>query len=586
MKKNLVYKLFATYLLLALAAIVTVHIHLGNHIKSHLNDEIEQTLLTHARLINVTSSLPEMERSSRSIAETAETRVTLLNKKGDVLADTEGVAEEMENHFNRPEIQEARLKGTGTATRLSKTLGIDTLYVAVAVGTESDALGYIRLARPLTEVRNSMNALRRSLLQSFAIIGIISFIIACIFSIRLVSPIQEMEEFTAKLQKGEFPGTLLIGADDERGQLARNINYLVGELREKIDLAIEEKGKLEAAFASMTDGVLILDEEGTIEVCNDSFTAMFPGVSREVIGETPLNALRNLDLHDALERFGETGETLSREITIEDGSFRVMEVTLCPIHGVSEDEMKTMIVFHDVTRLKQLEKTRADFVANVTHEIKTPLTAIIGCIETLREGALDDREETDHFLEIIERQAARLNRLVDDLLIISDLELGALPLAPEELTLESVLDGLWTLVASQAEKKGVVLEKDVPSDLPSLRADRDRLAQILLNVLDNAVKFTDPGGSVSLSAAKTDGDGLEIRVADTGIGIPAGHLARLGERFYRVDRDRSRRSGGTGLGLSIVKHLMAAHGGGMHISSRPGRGTEVRLVFPLARTGD
>ncbi|OPL15574.1 MAG: hypothetical protein AVO39_07710 [delta proteobacterium MLS_D] len=582
MKKNLLYKLFATYLLLALAAIVTIHIHLGGHIKSHLKADIEQTLLTYARLINVTASLPDMERSAQSIAETAQTRVTLLNKKGDVLADTEGVAKKMENHFNRPEIQEARLRGTGTATRLSKTLGIDTLYVAVAAGTESDTLGYIRLARPLTEVRDSMNALRRSLLQSFAIIGIISFIIACIFSIRLVSPIQEMEEFTAKLQKGEFPGTLLIGADDERGRLARNINYLVRELREKIDLAVDEKGKLEAAFAAMTDGVLILDKEGTIEVCNDSFKIMFPGISGEAIGETPLNALRNLELHDALQHFEETGETLSREIAIEDGSFRVMEVTLCPVHGGSDNETKTMIVFHDVTRLKQLEKTRSDFVANVTHEIKTPLTAIIGCIETLREGALDNREEADHFLEIIERQAVRLNRLVDDLLTISNLELGALPLVTEDLSLESVLDGLWTLVASQAQKKGVVLEKNVPSDLPSLQADRDRLAQILFNVLDNAVKFTDPGGSVSLSASKTEGDGLEIRVADTGIGISAGHLARLGERFYRVDKDRSRRSGGTGLGLSIVKHLMAAHGGTMNISSRPGRGTEVRLFFPLA----
>lgn len=583
MKKNLVYKLFATYLLLALVAILTVNIHLGGHIKSHLNERIEQDLLTYARLINVTASMAEMEASARHIAETAGTRVTLIDKRGVVLADTEHSPADMENHFNRPEVQEARVRGTGSAKRLSATLGIEKLYVAVAIEDASKTIGYIRLARPLTEVKESINALNLALIQSFLLIGVISFVIAFIFSQRLVSPIQEMEEFTTRLAQGEFPGTLLISAADERGRLARNINYLVNELREKIDWATEEKSKLEAAFSSMTDGVLILDEEGIVEVCNDSFKSMFPSGSRGIIGTTPLDAFRNVDLQDALDVFSRNRQILSREISLDDRHARVMEVTLCPIRGLPSNEAKTMVVFHDVTRMKQLEKMRADFVANVTHEIKTPLTAILGCIETLNEGALESRDTALHFLDVIGRHAERLNRLVDDLLIISDLEMGDLPLVREEVSLESLLIGLWPLIESQALKKEVRLEKDVPAELPPLKGDRDRLIQILLNLLDNAVKFTDSGGTVSLRAAEIEPGSLEIRVSDTGIGIPGSDLPRLGERFFRVDRARSRQSGGTGLGLSIVKHLVAAHGGRMSISSQPGRGTDVRLVFPVAK---
>lgn len=583
-KANLVYKLFATYLFLALAAILIIHFHLGGHIKSHLQHKTEESLLTYARILNVASSISEMEKAARQIADTAGTRVTLLDTKGNVIADTESRPQYMENHYDRPEIQEARVRGVGRDTRLSRTLGIETLYISVIIGDESNAAGYIRLARALTDVRESVNALSWALVESFALIGVLSLIIAFIFSQRLVSPIQEMEDFTAKLQKGEFPGTLLISAPDERGRLARNINHLVGELRDKIEWATEEKGKLEAAFGSMADGVFILDGEGIVELCNDSFKRMFPGASGNIIGKTPLDALRNVALQDALDQFTVTREVVSREISIDAGGEQcVMEVTLCPIMGLPRSETKTMVVFHDVTRIKRLEKTRADFVANVTHEIKTPLTAILGYIETLSEGALDNREEALNFLDVIGRHARRLNRLVDDLLVISDLELGELPLSIADISLQSVVESLWSLMDTQASKKGLTISREIPEDLPPLKADRDRLAQILLNLLDNAIKFTDSGGTVSLKAEKSERNTLEVTVSDTGIGISSNHIARLGERFYRVDRARSRHSGGTGLGLSIVKHLVSAHGGEMRIHSRAGRGTEIRLSFPLEK---
>jgi two-component system phosphate regulon sensor histidine kinase PhoR len=239
-----------------------------------------------------------------------------------------------------------------------------------------------------------------------------------------------------------------------------------------------------------------------------------------------------------------------------------------------------MLVFHDVTRIKKLEKMRADFVANVTHELKTPLTAILGFIETLQAGAVEDKETAAKFLEVIGRQASRLNRLIDDLLVISNIELGEMKFYFEGVDLGESINTALSIIEQKAREKENVIKKDIPEGLPLVRADRDRLFQIFLNILDNAVKFNNQGGEVDVSATVRDGE-IVVRISDTGSGIPQSEISRLGERFYRVDKARSRELGGTGLGLSIVKHLMMAHGGRMEIESQVGRGTTVTLYFPM-----
>lgn len=587
MKMNLFYKLFATYVVIALVAILVIDFQMGAQIKKAMRDRIEQSLMIRSQLITLTSSLsslPAIEQEMSRIASITDARVTLIAADGRVIADSETAASEMDNHLNRTEIQEARLKGKGSATRFSRTLGIDTLYVAVPVTRDGSIEGYIRLARPLTEVKKAVNALNIVLLQSFLLAGALSFLVAFIFSARFVSPIQEMEQFTKRLQEGEMPGTLLINADDERGSLARNINYMVTELKERIDQAREEKGKLEAAFASMADGVLILDGEGTIEHLNSSFKNMFTVHYGDIVGKTPLDAFKNLDLQKALDRFRETGAPVAQEISLGEEDIRTVDVTISPIEGLPRGDEKTMLVFHDVTRLKKLEKMRVDFVANVTHEIKTPLTAILGFIETLKGGAIDDRKTALRFLQTIHNHAQRLNRLVDDLLTISDIELGETKISFEDISFVPVIEGILPIIELQASKKDITVKTELPEELPLVKADRDKVIQIFLNVLDNAVKFTDEGGTVSISA-QDNGDGkVAVRISDTGIGIPKAEIPRLGERFYRVDKTRSREMGGTGLGLSIVKHLLMAHRGSMSIDSRPGRGTTISLFFPIAKS--
>jgi two-component system phosphate regulon sensor histidine kinase PhoR len=256
-------------------------------------------------------------------------------------------------------------------------------------------------------------------------------------------------------------------------------------------------------------------------------------------------------------------------------------VNISAVHGLPGSEEKTMMVFHDMTRLKRLEKMREELVANVTHEIKTPLTAIIGFIETLQDGALEEPLTAKTFLNTIAENARRLNRLVDDLLTLSNIELGEMTLRLEGVTVSDVVAHVLPVFESKAKEKNLKIDNIFPEDLSPIHADRDRLAQILMNILDNAVKYTPEGGHVAISAHEADKDYVVIQVMDTGIGIPKSEIPRLGERFYRVDKTRSRELGGTGLGLSIVKHLMKAHKGKIEIESKMGVGTTVSLYFPL-----
>jgi two-component system phosphate regulon sensor histidine kinase PhoR len=582
MKGNLFYKIFGTYMVIILLAMAIVGFQVTGQIKAKQMAKIESDLTAYAETIDLLCTPSKVESNLGILAKRADARITIIDGTGNVLCDSEAPASEMDNHLNRTEIQEARVKGKGTAIRYSRTLGIDTLYVAVPMMKDSQIRGYVRLARPLHEIKKTLNAVNILIFQSFALVGVISFIIAFIFSSRLVSPIQEMEQFTRKLQDGDMSGMLLIHSSDEMGRLARNINYIVTELEEKVRFADEEKGKLEAAFASMADGVLVLDREGRIEELNQSFKAIFGIRRRDIIRRTPLEAFRNIELERVIDRFMETGLPVTEEIILGGAPDMILDVSISSIHGLPKGEKKTMIVFHDVTRLKKLEKMRVDFVANVTHEIKTPLTAILGFIETLQEGAIDNEDTARKFLQTIRKHAERLNRLVDDLVVISNIELGESRLFFESVALGGIMENVLSMIDPRAREKEIILTKDIPDDLPPLRADRDRLNQILLNVLDNAVKFTPEKEKISVTARLHDNEKhIIVTIADTGIGIPKSEISRLGERFYRVDKTRSRELGGTGLGLSIVKHLMKAHGGEIDIESRLGGGTTVSLSFPV-----
>lgn len=581
MKGRLFFKIFATYLAIAVLAIGIVGFLAGSQIRAKLEQQIENELMAHARIVDL-YPMKEIQAHVGEIADIARARVTIIDGEGNVIAETDPEAAALGSHLERPEIQEARVRGKGKTTRYSRTLKEDMIYVALPIRKGPEIVGYIRLARPLGEVRKTIEEFTAILLQSFLIILVSSVFVAFLFSRRLTTPIRDMEHFTERLRRGETPGTLMIRSSDEIGLLAENINYMVDELQKRIASLQEEKAKVEAAFSSALDGILILDHQGRIETVNRGMWTMIGERYRDIVGKTPLEAFRNLSLQKALDQYRSCDMPVSQEIELGEGEPIMLDVSITPVRGVDAAEGKTMLVFHDVTRLKKLERMRVDFVANVTHEIKTPLTAILGFVETLQEGAIEDRETAKKFLSTIARHAGRLNRLVEDLLTISNIELGEMRFCFESVALSGVAQSVLQMIQLKALEKKIELTSAIPEDLPLIRADRDRLSQILINVLDNAVKFTPEGGTVTLSAAQAAGNEVVVKITDTGIGVPRDEIPRLGERFYRVDKTRSRELGGTGLGLSIVKHLMTAHKGRIEIESLLGRGTSVSLYFPAA----
>jgi two-component system phosphate regulon sensor histidine kinase PhoR len=581
MKGRLFLKIFATYLAIAVLAIGIVGFLAGSQIRAKLEQQIGSELMAHARIVDL-YPMQEIQSRVEEIARIARARVTVIDREGKVIAETDKDTAILGSHLDRPEIQEARVRGKGSATRYSRTMKEEMIYVALPIQKGPDIIGYIRLARPLSDVRKTIEEFTAILLQSFLIILVSSVVVAFLFSRKLTTPIRDMEHFTERLRRGETPGTLMIRSSDEIGQLAENINYMVDELQKRIAALQEEKAKVEAAFSSALDGVLILDHQGRIETVNRGMWTMLGERYSDLAGKTPLEAFRNLGLQKALDQYRGGGVPVSQEIELGGEEPVMLDVSITPVRGVDAAEGKTMLVFHDVTRLKKLERMRVDFVANVTHEIKTPLTAILGFVETLQEGAIEDRETAKKFLSTIARHAERLNRLVDDLLTISNTELGELHFTFESVALSGIAQSALHMIQLKAEEKKIELASAIPEDLPPIRADRDRLSQVLINILDNAVKFTPEGGRVTLVASPAADREVVVRITDTGIGVPRDEISRLGERFYRVDKTRSRELGGTGLGLSIVKHLMAAHKGRIEIESQLGRGTTVSLYFPAA----
>lgn len=579
MKDRLFIKIFVSYLALSLFAVMTVGIILARQVKHELMAEFKDELRIQVRL---TAMLPivEIEKNIKVIADKSRSRVTLIDASGWIKADSEINVITLENYLNRPEIQEARVRGQGENIRFNQALGVDVLYVAVPIKEGEHIKAYIRFMRQLDNVKKSIDGLHQTILYGIFLFLLPSLLAAIIYSRKVISPLEKMEIFTGKVCRGEEPGTLMIDSKDIIGQLGKNIDCMFTEHKSKIKIADAQKSKLESTFASMKEGVLVLDNNNRIELINKGLQDIIGHqISKDIIGKTPIEGFRNIQLQSAFEQFKKTREPVSREIILGEAAPIICELSISNIYGSAPGEEKTLMVFHDITRLKKLEKVREDFVANVTHEIKTPLTAIIGFVETLQEGAIEDKESANKFLQVISQNAHRLNRLVSDLITLSSIETGDIKLQFEEVSIHDIIENILPVFEAKATGKGILINADIPKNISKIMTDRDKIFQILLNILDNAVKFTPDGGRITITASEHDKEYVALKIIDTGIGIPSHEISRLGERFYRVDKTRSRELGGTGLGLSIVKHLMKALNGRLEIESEMKKGTTVSLFF-------
>ena len=537
-----------------------------------------------ARALLTTARSPEaLHEFALRAAVPSRSRVTLITPDGRVVADSEvppGELPRLENHAGRPEVRAALAGRQGRDLRRSATIDAPLLYVALPVVDGGAVRGVLRLALPLSVVTSSYAAVHRAMLLGTGLALVVALGIGLFVAGRVTRPVVEMQAIARRMSEGDFTARAQTRSADEIGRLGRALNVMAARLRGKIDDLEQEQAKISAVLDGMVEGVIAVDARDHLVLMNERARALFDVGTARGERKPLLEVIRNADLHALLDDVRQTGEheVSRRELVLSGATERTVQVNAVPL-VLGRDDVGVVMVVHDVTELRRLEMIRREFVANVSHELRTPLTAIHGYLETLLGGGLEEPEHARKFLEIVFRHTERLGRLLDDLTDLSNIELGRVRLQSERVAVADVVESVLAIMEPRAAAGGVGLTADLPRDLPAVAADRDRLAQILINLVDNAVKYTGKEGHVAVAARATDG-GVELTVTDTGIGIPRADLPRITERFYRVDKARSRELGGTGLGLAIVKHLVIAHGGELQIHSEPGRGTTVRFTLP------
>ena len=500
-------------------------------------------------------------------------RATIIAADGHVLADSRARAREMENHANRAEVTAALAGGSGTSVRRSRTVGEEYLYAAVPMVRDSAAV--LRLAQPLVVVRRTAESLTRLSTAAASLAVLVSILVLVYASGRFARRLQRLQVVARRIGQGE-PGVRATESPaDDLGQLGRALNEMRAELDARVEALRRERDDRERILAHMSDGVALLDGGDRVVHVNHRFAELLDAARRPEPGTRFAEFARIPELSEMVAESRRTGRTVERELkpwTTRTGSARG---TATPLGGSAPEPV--LIVLHDLSASEALVRMRQDFVANVSHELRTPLTSLRGYAETLLEGGLEDVENRERFVRIMRDGAVRLQALVEDLLALSELERPDATLRLEPVELRALAVEELAQVREAATRSGLSLALE-PGPEVVVQADRVRLSQALSNLVDNAVKYTERG-SVRLAVGR-EGDRAWCEVRDTGRGIPAVDLPRVFERFYRVDKARSREKGGTGLGLSIVKHAISLHGGEVSVESRVGVGTRFRFEIP------
>ncbi len=576
--------LISTFILIA-ATLLILDSFLTAYIGQRETQSVQHRLTVEARILSGEAPAiapARLEDWAKQVAARAQARVTIVDPKGAVLADSEHDPETMENHASRPEIIQAYAGKVGVSIRHSATLDRDLCYVAITFPYQGGARFILRLAVPLQELDTAVASVRWWMFEASLIALALAMAIAYFFSVRFTRRIRRLQSFAENLVATRASQDLAPDADDELGELAKSLNRMAAQLRDSLDRLSLESARREAILSGMVEGVLAVDHEMRITFCNASFARVI-GAPATILERTPLlEVVRDAGLRDMFRQVLASRAPLKRRLELPAADGRSFEVQAAPlsVSPSASSRRGAIAVLHDITDLERLERVRKDFVANVSHELRTPLTAIRGYAETLLEGALEDPANNRKFLEIIKAQATRLNNIASDLLVLSELESGKPDTAePERLRVRGVLESALRTVESAARVSGVRLDCTKVEDV-CVVGSKIRLEQALVNLVDNAIKFNRPSGEVRIEAKSAPEGMVRITVTDTGIGISSEDLSRIFERFYRVDKAHSRAVGGTGLGLSIVKHVVERMNGKITVASELGKGTVFSLTVP------
>ena len=580
---SLRFRIAIAYVLLIVVAFAALGLYLLARVEHDSRENIEADLASQARmagnlvlpLIGEEPPPADFDRLAKQLGAGADTRITIIAPDGTVLGDSGADPATMENHLDRPEVRGAIRSGQGESSRHSDTLGVDFTYVATAITVDNGVVGIVRVARPTEAVNASLSSITRTTLIAVLITAAAAALLSLAIGSTIMRPLGRLTRAARSIAAGNLSERVRPRPSGEVGDVADAFNQMAQSLEELVGTVSEARNRLLAVLNSSSDAVVAVDEKARVALANRAAELLLGRQEEEMIGNPFVWAMPDDQVVQALRTSRDAKRREIRTIQRPDG--RALQVSTAPIVGGGE--WVALVVFHDITEAGRLEQTRRDFVANVSHELRTPLASIKSVIETLQSGALNEEAVAQDFLSRADAEVDRMVQIVEELLELSRLESGQVPLAKEPVDMGSVLSRAVERLRPQAEKKGLSLTLEQAPDLPPVIGDADRLERVALNLIHNAIKFTPDGGSVGVSATLAEA-AIKVEVSDSGTGIAAEDLPRIFERFYKADRARGSGSGGTGLGLAVVKHIVEAHGGTVSVESQEGHGSTFRLSLP------
>jgi len=540
-----------------------------------IESQIEDALLTGRKM-------KALENLAHRFGKACGCRISIIDPEGKVLGDSDISFErlpQVENQMGRPEVRAALGGRDGWDVRYSNTVGVHLLYVAVPIYGRNEVKGVVRLALPLTQVHQKVSAVRQTMIWIAFWMILVASGVALLLSWSVARPVKEMAQVAERLVQGDYEARVGALPPDEHGELGKTLNRLGERVESTIQELSREKSELALILSTMVEAVVAVDAGNRVLTVNSAFSRLFDMKPDEAQGRPFYEVLRQAQLAEVLRCALRECKGSSEEVILFTPEERIFEANALPL--IRDGKAGgAILVLHDITRSRRLEQMRRDFVANVSHELRTPLTSICGSVETLLSGAMEDSAARLDFLQSIQQDASRLVRLVEDLLDLSAIESGKRSPKLEPLILMEVAQEAVSGLKNLAARHNVTVELESANNIPQIQADREQLRRVFVNLLDNAIKFNKEGGKVRISAV-TNGRSVTVSVEDTGTGIATSDLPRIFERFYRVDKARSREMGGSGLGLSIVKHIVEAHGGSVAVESKEGEGSTFRFTLPL-----